>query len=61
MVYNILLAGIVSDEAFHKCLACLKELEAKYAGSVFTQKLQFFPSQWEQYLKRVKTELRGEF
>jgi len=47
MVYNILLAGIVSEEAFPKCLACLKELEVTYAGSVFTKKLQFFPSQWD--------------
>ena len=44
MVYNIILAGIVKDEAFHKCLAALKELEVKYAGSVITTKLQFFPS-----------------
>ena len=39
MPYYITLAGIISDEAFHKCLACLKELEQKYPGNVFCQKL----------------------
>ena len=44
MVYKILLAGVVHDQAFHKCLAALKEIEKKFAGSVYTQKLQFFPT-----------------
>ena len=60
-MYHITLAGIVSDEAFHKCCACLKELENKHTGVVFTTKLQFFPSQWDQYLKKVKASLKGEF
>jgi len=38
--YHLTVAGIVSDEGFHKCLQCIKELQAK--GIVSSTVYQFF-------------------
>jgi len=40
--YHITLAGIICDEAFHRCLACVKELQAKHPTRVQSNVLQFF-------------------
>lgn len=53
------LAGVLSDEAFHKCAACIRELESK--GKVTSTQLQFFATQWDQYLKKLQNNLKGEF
>ena len=38
--YHLTLAGIISDENYHKCLACIKELQNK--GSVTSTIYQFY-------------------
>ena len=57
--YHLTLAGIVSDPAYHKCLTCIKELQNK--GKVTSTFLQFFPTQWDDYLKNIQNELKGNF
>ena len=44
MSYHLTLAGVVFDEAFQKCQACITELEQKYAGYLYSTKYQFFPT-----------------
>jgi len=50
---HITLAGVISDEALHKCIACVKDLESKHEGKISSSILSFFPTQWEQYLKKL--------
>jgi len=52
-VYNITLAGVISDEAFHKCSACIAALKAKFGPNIKSNELTFFPTQWDQYLKKI--------
>ena len=52
--YHITLAGIISDENFHKCIACIKELEKKFPMNVSSSVMQFFPTQWNQYLSATQ-------
>lgn len=51
--YSFVLGGKASDPAFHKCVACLKYLEAEHPKDVQVTILQFFETQWEEYLKKV--------
>ena len=51
--YSFVLAGKVNDPIFHKCLACLKHLEKERPKEVKLEVLQFFETQWEEYLKSV--------
>jgi hypothetical protein len=46
-VYNITLAGVISDEAFHKCSACIAALKAKFGPNIKSNELTFFPTQWD--------------
>jgi len=59
--YHITLAGVISDEGYHACLQCIKELTSKHEDRVKCTQLQFFPTQWDQYLKNLQNELKGEF
>lgn len=57
--YHITLAGIFSDEKYQRCLTCLKELQKN--GQVYGTVLQFFQTQWDEYIKRVQNDLKGAF
>ena len=57
----ITLAGKVTDPTFHKCLACVKYLEQTFPKTVTINVLQFFETQWEEYLKKVQNEKKGLF
>lgn len=59
--YNFVLAGKVTDPNFHKCLACLKFLEQDNPKTVTVEILQFFETQWEEYLKKIQSEKKGSF
>jgi hypothetical protein len=59
--YHIILAGIISDEDYHACIQCIKELKTKYPTRISSTELAFFPTQWDQYLKQLQTQLKGEF
>ena len=59
--YSLTLAGIVSDVGYQRCLTCLKSIQERYPGIISSSVLQFFPSQWEQYLQTVQNDLKGHF
>ena len=59
--YHITLAGVVSDEGYHTCAACIKELEAKYEDRVTSTQKTFFSAQWDCYLKKLQNEKKGLF
>ena len=60
-VYNCVLAGKINDPMFHKCLACLKYLEKERPKEVKVEVLQFFETQWEEYLHSIQIEKKGPF
>lgn len=51
--YSFVLAGKVTDFMFHKCVACLKHLEEERPKHVKVEVLQFFETQWEEYLHNL--------
>lgn len=55
----ITLSGIISDEKFHRCVACIKELQSQ--GKVMADVQTFFPAQWDFYLKDMQNRFKGEF
>ena len=57
--YHLTLAGVVSDEQYHKCLACIKELTNN--GCCSNTVMEFFPTQWDAYLKELQNTMKGEF
>ena len=59
--YNITLAGKLNDHLFHKCIACLRYLEQEHQGLINVTYLQFFETQWEEYLKKTANENKGSF
>lgn len=59
--YSFVVAGKMNDPNFHKCVAALKFLESDNAGRVKVEVLQFFETQWDEYLKKVQTEKKGAF
>ena len=59
--YNFVLAGRLNDPIFHKCIACLKHLEEEKPKEVKVEVLQFFETQWEEYLNRLQIEKKGPF
>lgn len=59
--YRFVLAGKANDPAFHKCAAALKYLEQDRPKEISVIVLQFFETQWEEYLKRVQVEKKGYF
>jgi Cyclophilin type peptidyl-prolyl cis-trans isomerase/CLD len=59
--YNFVLAGKVSDPVFHKCVACMRHLEKERPKEVRVEILQFFETQWEEYLSKLQIEKKGPF
>ena len=59
--YNFFLAGKVNDSAFHKCWECLKHLQDERPKEVKFEVLQFFETQWEEYLSKLQVEKKGPF
>lgn len=59
--YAFVVAGKVNDPNFHKCVAAVKYLEQDNPGKVTVEVLQFFETQWDEYLKKVQTEKKGSF
>ena len=60
-VYNITLAGVISDESYHKCATCIKSLKEIHGTKIRSTELTFFPTQWDQYLKKIQNENKGPF
>jgi hypothetical protein len=59
--YNFVLAGKINDASFHKCWACLQHLEKDRPNEVKFEVLQFFETQWEEYLSKLQVEKKGPF
>ena len=59
--YNFVVAGKVNDPSFHKCIAALKFLKKDNPKSVDVTIFQFFETQWEEYLRKIKIEKKGHF
>jgi|TARA_B110000503_G_scaffold108684_1_gene162563 hypothetical protein len=51
--FHITLVGVISDEAYHKCAQCIKELEKKFEGLITSTQMAFFSTQWDNYLKKL--------
>lgn len=61
VAYSFVLAGKVTDVLFHKCIACLRHLEEERPKEIRVEVLQFFETQWEEYLQRLQIEKKGPF
>jgi hypothetical protein len=59
--FHITLVGVISDEAYHKSAACIKELEKKFEGLITSTQMAFFPTQWDNYLKKLQNDKKGLF
>ena len=59
--YRFVLAGKVNDPLYHKCLACLRHLEEERPKEIKVETLQFFETQWEEYLSALQVEKKGPF
>ena len=58
---KITVAGKMSDPAFHKCVTAVRCLQEQHPDIVSTECLQFFETQWEEYIKRTANKLKGVF
>ena len=56
---KITVAGVITDADFHKCIAAGKAIEAK--ANVEFEVLQFFETQWEEYLRKIASQNKGVF
>lgn len=50
---KITIAGKVTDPGFHKCVAAVRYLEKENPGIVKGECLQFFETQWEEFIKKT--------
>ena len=58
---KITVAGKINDPAFHKCVAAVRFLEKEHPGLVQAECLQFFETQWEEFMKKTAFTLKGVF
>lgn len=58
---KIIVAGKITDAYFHKCVTAARYLERENPGVVTTECLQFFETQWEEFLKKTANRLKGVF
>lgn len=58
---KITIAGKITDPAFHKCMTAVKYLQEQHPEIVTSECLQFFETQWEEYIKKVANKLKGIF
>ena len=56
---KITVAGVITDADFHKCIAAAKAIEEK--SNCCVEILQFFETQWEEYLRKIASENKGVF
>ena len=58
---KITIAGKITDAHFHKCVAAARYLERENPDIVTAECLQFFETQWEEFLKKTANRLKGVF
>ena len=59
--YSFVLAGKLTDPLFHKCAACLRHIELERPKQVKVEIIQFFETQWEEFLHKLQIEKKGPF
>ena len=58
---SIVIAGICSPELY-KCQTCARLLKEEHPDRVVDyQMISLFPAQWDQYLKKLQNEKKGDF
>ena len=55
------MAGKINDPSFQKCVTAARYLEREHPGLVTAECLQFFETQWEEFLKKTAFTLKGVF
>ena len=58
---KITVAGKISDAAFHKCVTAVRHLQDQYPEVISCECLQFFETQWEEYMKKTANKLKNEY
>ena len=58
---KITVAGKINDPAFHKCVTAVRCLEKDHPDLVKGECLQFFETQWEEFMKKTAFTLKGVF
>lgn len=58
---KITVAGKLSDPRFHKCKAIALSLSEKYCDQVSCEVMEFFETQWDQFLHTTAKRLKGVF
>lgn len=61
MTTKVTVAGMVTDPLFHRSVAIARQLEALHPVQVKAECLQFFETQWSQFLKKISNKLKGVF
>jgi hypothetical protein len=60
MSTKITVAGFISDPLFHKARVIAQKIEQGHKN-VRVESLEFFETQWEQFLKKTANTLKGSF
>ena len=55
-VTKLTVAGRMDDANFHKCASMLKQLSG---GTVEIECLEFFETQWEEFLRKISSQNKG--
>ena len=58
---KITVAGKITDAAFHKCVTAVRYLQSQHPEVVSSECLQFFETQWEEFMKKTANRLKGVF
>lgn len=61
MSTKVTVAGMINDPMFHKSVTIARQLESLHPEQVQVECLQFFESQWSQFLKKTSNDLKGVF
>ena len=61
MSTKVTVAGMINDPQFHKSVTIARQLEALHPERVHVECLQFFETQWSQFLKKIANDLKGVF
>lgn len=61
MATKITIAGKINDPYFHKAITLGRHLQLKHPDLVHVECLQFFETQWSQFMKKIANNLKGVF
>lgn len=61
VTHHIVVAGIINDQDFQQAKTCVLYLERNSPNEVKATVHQLFETQWEEYLKEIKSSKKGKF